>query len=220
MSDGEYDLLLREAERELARDELIGWRDIAIVRVLGECGLRAEELLRVERRDVRPARKGAIKRELFVRHGKGARQRAVPLANVTLNAIRRWDRGRIKISKEPADTAERERWPLFCAIGAKRRDGSYTAFGRRASYDLVAELIERLATRAELAAELRHPHVLRHTYATRYYRQTRDMAGLQELLGHADIRTTRRYAHVSASDLGERVSATFDRGRIALDDDG
>lgn len=69
---------------------------------------RAEELLWVQRRDVRPARNGAIKRELFVRHGKGARQRRLPLANVTLNSaplgsraveVRRLDRGPIALDE-------------------------------------------------------------------------------------------------------------------------
>jgi integrase/recombinase XerD len=39
--------------------------------------------------------------------------------------------------------------------------------------------------------------VLRHTYASRYLRRTNDLAGLQRLLGHADVRTTMRYVHVA-----------------------
>jgi integrase len=41
--------------------------------------------------------------------------------------------------------------------------------------------------------DLRHPHVLRHTFATRYYRRTGRLAELQRLLGHCDPKTTMIY---------------------------
>jgi hypothetical protein len=40
-----YDRLVGQAERLAAREPLFGWRDTAVLRVLGECGLRAEELV-------------------------------------------------------------------------------------------------------------------------------------------------------------------------------
>jgi site-specific recombinase XerD len=61
--------------------------------------------------------------------------------------------------------------------------------------------------------------VLRHTYATRYLARTGDLAGLQRLLGHADIRTTMRYVHVAGDELHERVEYAFAREPIALDVD-
>jgi site-specific recombinase XerD len=49
------------------------------------------------------------------------------------------------------------------------------------------------------------PHVLRHSYATAVYQQTHDLALVQELLGHADIKTTRIYAHCDLPTLERGV---------------
>jgi integrase/recombinase XerD len=40
-------------------------------------------------------------------------------------------------------------------------------------------------------------HLLRHTFATRLYQQTKDLVLVQEVLGHGDINTTRIYTHFS-----------------------
>jgi site-specific recombinase XerD len=66
--------LLREAKARIADDPLAGARDHAIALVLGDGGLRCEELAQLERRDFLPARKGAKLRALDVRHGKGDRR--------------------------------------------------------------------------------------------------------------------------------------------------
>jgi hypothetical protein len=82
-----------------------------------------------------------------------------------------------------------------------------------------AEVIKRLGERAELPAEKRHPHVLRHTFATRYYHRHKDLAGLQRLLGHADIRTTMRYVHVTEDLHDNRIRVrrrAHDRSRHRL----
>lgn len=78
-------------------------------------------------------------------------------------------------------------------------------------------MIKRLGERAGLPADTRHPHALRHTFATRYYHRHHDLAGLQHLLGHADIRTTMRYVHVT-EDLHDNVEAAFADGLTMADD--
>jgi hypothetical protein len=93
-------------------------------------------------------------------------------------------------------------------VGVRRRDGGYSTLGRKVTYDTIAEVIKRLGERAHLPVEKRHSHVLRHTLATRYYHKHKDLAGLQRLLGHADIRTTMRYVHVT-DDLHDNVEAAF-----------
>ena len=45
------------------------------------------------------------------------------------------------------------------------------------------------------------PHVLRHTFATRAYKNGIDLKTLQMLLGHSDLKTTSRYIHPSVEDL-------------------
>jgi len=73
----------------------------------------------------------------------------------------------------------------------------------------------------EIPEDLRHPHVLRHTFATRYYRQTRDLAGLQRLLDHADPKTTMVYVDDTPADherlmlLASDEPTTLDNDRAA-----
>ena len=63
------------------------------------------------------------------------------------------------------------------------------------------ELFERIANRAGLSNLSRFVHNLRHYFATALFRAGVNPRVAQELLGHADLTTTMRYAHVEAHDL-------------------
>lgn len=54
-------------------------------------------------------------------------------------------------------------------------------------------------------------HDLRHTSATRIIRRTGNLKAAGKLLGHTDIRTTSRYAHVGMEDLRELMTETESR---------
>ena len=136
-----------------------------------------------------------------MRHGKRNRRRKVELKPQAERALVKWDELRHTLGPPPGEEGlPPSRWPLFVTLGRRRRDGSYTRLGHRATHDVAQDLLARLGARAEIPEELRHPHVLRHTFATRYYRQTRDLAGLQRLLGHADPKTTMVYVDDSPAD--------------------
>jgi len=202
LDDAAYGRLVSTVEATVARDPLQGWRDVAIVRVLGDAGLRCEELCELERGDFLPKRQGARLRALRVRHGKGNRARTVSLTPAATRAVREWDQRRRELGPPPGEPdLAPSRWPLLVSLGRRRADGSYMRLGYRVGGDLVRDLVARLAARAGIEQDLRHPHVLRHTFATRYYQRTRDLAGLQRLLGHADPTTTMIYVD---DDPGER----------------
>lgn len=63
------------------------------------------------------------------------------------------------------------------------------------------------AALAEAAIEDLHFHDLRHTFATRLFRQTRNLRLVQKWLGHRSIETTIRYENSSLDDLREAVEA-------------
>ena len=46
-----------------------------------------------------------------------------------------------------------------------------------------------------------NPYSLRHTFATRFYRKTKNLDALRKILGHKDIKTTMRYVHTDQDDL-------------------
>ena len=115
--------------------------------------------------------------------GRVHRQRPVSLSGAATRAIVRWERERARSLGEsgPGD-------PLFVTLGRRRRDGSHARPGGRCGQEVVAEIVKRLGVAAELPAELRHPHALRHTCATELLRAGATIADVRVFLGHASVK--------------------------------
>jgi integrase/recombinase XerC len=73
---------------------------------------------------------------------------------------------------------------------------------------LATRSVQQIIRTAALAALGRpvHPHVLRHTFATNMMRVTSARI-VQELLGHADLRSTQIYTHPNGDDLAAAIAA-------------
>jgi integrase/recombinase XerC len=149
----------------------------AVILLLAHTGLRASELCALRLSDVALSeRKGKI-----VVRGKGDKVREVPLNAEAREALREWMAARPSV---PEDA-------LF--IG---RRGSLTPSG-------VWRIVREYARRAGVEA---HPHVLRHTFATRLLREAgADLVTVAELLGHESLNTTARYTRPSEADLEAAV---------------
>ena len=213
LSEQQYDDLVRAAKAAIADDPLAGARDLAIVLVLGDAGLRCEELAGLTRADVMAARKGANLRTLHVRHGKGDRGRTVKLSDRATRAIVRWERARASELGEPGPGDA-----LFVTLGRRKADGSHADVGRRCGQPVLAAVIKRLGAAANLPPQLCHPHALRHTCATGLLRTGATIADVRTMLGHASIKTTSIYL-ASDEQRQEDVVARRERGRLTLDDD-
>jgi integrase/recombinase XerD len=159
----ESDALLAAAAQQRAaeRDRLI------LLCGLG-AGLRVSEIVSLRIEDV-----DAAGRIVFVRLGKGKRDRYVPIPDVLANALAKW------IGDRPSG------W-LFPS--PRKADAPLTP--RAVGY-----LVAKLAKVARLVKDV-HPHTLRHSYATQLLRAGADVKELQQLLGHADLATTAVYLHV------------------------
>jgi site-specific recombinase XerD len=188
LSAEQYEQLIRIAQAAIVDEPLAGARDLAIVVVLGDAGLRCEELAGVERRDFEPARAGAKLRTLRIRKGKGDRERTVKLSARATRAILRWECERAHVLGPAADNA-----PLFITLGRRRLDGRHVGVGGRCGQPVLAAVIKRLGAIANTPEDLRHPHALRHTCATLLLRSGATLADVQRLLGHASIKTTSIY---------------------------
>lgn len=68
--------------------------------------------------------------------------------------------------------------------------------------------IQMMIAGASMQAFMRriHPHVLRHTFATRLMQKT-NIRVVQQLLGHASISSTQIYTHPNSKDLSEAINA-------------
>ena len=144
-------------------------RHRAVITVLADLGLRVGELVGLDVTDVGAERGHRSVR--FVGKGGKARRRALtPAAAAALDAYLA-ERG------DPGDG------PLFV-----------TARGARLDRHAVFRLIRRLARQAGIAgADRLSPHSLRHAFATAAREEGVPLEDVQDAMGHADPRTTRRY---------------------------
>ncbi|MCM3402860.1 tyrosine-type recombinase/integrase [Cytobacillus oceanisediminis] len=73
--------------------------------------------------------------------------------------------------------------------------------GQAMNYQDVSALFKRLRDKTEINV---HPHLFRHTHASMFYRQTKDIKQVQERLGHSQIQTTMNmYLHPSDEEIRE-----------------
>lgn len=142
-------------------------------------GLRAREVCLLETRDVDAARD-----VIHVRHGKGRKQRLVPLSPPLLSQLRSYWQ---QVRPEPPY--------IFCATHAR---GAMRAPALRMALHRAAEK-SRIMKRVS-------PHVLRHSFATHLLDLGTDTRVIQVLLGHSSIRTTTRYVQVSQQLMSQAAS--------------
>ncbi len=67
-------------------------------------------------------------------------------------------------------------------------------------------LLKKYAFQAGLDESLISPHILRHTFATRYLKFTDDLRGLAAILDHANLNTIMIYTEPSTEDLAARMT--------------
>ena len=75
-----------------------------------------------------------------------------------------------------------------------------TLKGKQLSTRYLCEMIKRYGRKAKIDKTI-SPHTLRHTFATEYYRQTKDIETLRRILGHSDISTTTIYITLANIDV-------------------
>jgi integrase/recombinase XerD len=188
LTAAEFARLLAAAGAPLRRRPGLAERDQLVMLTLVSTGLRRSELLALDWSDLdlesgRPS--------LLVRRGKGGKPRRQPLPPALADELRRLAR----IRRPAGDDA------VFCGLA-----------GKRLTSTILATLIRRAAKRAGIEKTV-SAHTLRHTAATWLRQQTGDARLVAAYLGHADLSTVSRYAHVADSELHNAAAVLIDRGR-------
>jgi len=163
-------------------------RDLAMLELLYSSGLRLAELAGLDVTDLDLADRTV--RVL----GKGSKTRVLPVGGKAVTALRAWLGERKSIVKDGAGA-------LF--VGQN---------GRRLGARAIQRRIGRWAAGSNLNVPV-HPHLLRHSFATHLLESSRDLRGVQELLGHADISTTQVYTHLDFAHLARIYDESHPRAK-------
>ncbi|MEG5264985.1 tyrosine recombinase XerC [Pseudomonas sp. JDS28PS106] len=167
-------------------DDFLGRRDHAILELLYSSGLRLSELagLNLDQLDL-----GAGLIQVL---GKGSKTRVLPVGSKARRALEAWLP--LRALTNPRDDA------VFVSQKGTR-------LGPRA-----IQVRLRTAGERELGQNL-HPHMLRHSFASHLLESSQDLRAVQELLGHADIKTTQIYTHLDFQHLASVYDGAHPRAK-------
>lgn len=156
-------------------------RDRALVELLFSSGCRRSEIIGLNIGDVNLGERSAVVK------GKNDKKRTAYFSQNAAAAIAAY------LAQRP-DHAQRH--PLFCR---HRKGGVITT--NRLSVSSVANLVKQLCRLAEIDPASFSPHSFRHAFAIRVLRKTKNLAVVQDLLGHESPGSTRIYATIYPDEL-------------------
>ena len=149
---------------------LEGIRDRAILETMYATGLRVSELVNLKQADV------DLLAGLIVCHGKGNKERRVPLGKSAIHWLQQYAAAKAEYGKQTLPHIFLQR-------------------GKPFTRHLAWAMIKRHAAQAGIKNV--SPHTLRHSFATHLLQHGADSRSVQALLGHSDISTTQIYTHIT-----------------------
>lgn len=150
----------------------------AMLELLYASGLRVSELCELPM-------SGILGNKLLI-HGKGAKERLVPMHDAAIHALNKWLDVR-------GDTNSKYVFPSSGKTGHITRDGLF-------------KIIKKCAVLAGIDPNRVSPHVLRHSFASHLLAGGANLRAIQTMLGHEDISTTQIYTHVMPERLKETIN--------------
>lgn len=188
LSEAETELLLSQPEGHTP----IGLRDRAALELLYSAGLRAGECCGLNLADLDLA-EGL----LWVRRGKGGKDRLLPVGACLGAALARWlVQGR----------------PALALPGSGEQALLLSQYGGRLERQALAKRMEVYVERAGLIGTRRPSlHSLRHSCASHMLRNGAELRQLAEFLGHASVQSTETYTHLEPLDLVAEHERTHPR---------
>lgn len=187
ISDDEIELLFKAIDRY----KPLGFRNYVLLDMLFSCGLRSSEVIGMTIKDIR------IERTQILIHGKGAKDRYVPIHQKLINDIKHYLTyvRPVLLAKGPLVTENK----VF--INYKG-----TPLTSRGLQLILKQIIKSSGETYKI-----HPHMLRHAFATTLLNHGADLRVVQELLGHEHLKSTQVYTHVSSEILKENYKKAHPR---------
>jgi len=176
-------LSIREMESILSVPDItdpLGIRDRAILELLYSCGLRRRELVFLQVGDLNRERE-----TLFIRQGKGHKDRLVPVGKRALQWIEKYLDGSRPLLR----------------IGSGEQTLFLSGYGEGFNPSALGNLVRRYIRKADIGRERGGTHLFRHTCATHMLEGGADVRYIQEMLGHSKLETTAIYTRVSIRQL-------------------
>lgn len=153
-----------------------GERNIVLMELILGIGTRISETLDIKWNEV-----NLMTGKVFISEGKGKKDRVLWCPNEVLELLIHWrDRQFNKLGKVDY---------VFT-----------TCQGKKVQVRYVQLMLHRITAKAKIEKNIT-PHTLRHTFATDFYRVTKDIRKTQKVLGHEDLSTTMIYTHIVDDDL-------------------
>jgi integrase/recombinase XerD len=168
-----------------------GIRDRAILETMYASGLRVSELVGLKESDV------DLLAGLIVCHGKGSKERRVPLGKSAIHWLQQYNAVKAGYGKQSSPYVFLHR-------------------GKPFTRQLAWSMIKRRAEEAGIKNV--SPHTLRHSFATHLLQHGADSRSVQALLGHSDISTTQIYTHITDSHLRSAYNRHHPRAKMATVD--
>ncbi len=168
-----------------------GYRNLTILLLLLDSGIRVSELVHIDLNDINQA-EGWIK----IKVGKGGKERIVPVRSVVQKSLWKY----INHFRPQPLTQKVSR--LFLSD-----DGlPLTRSG-------IQQMLRRCGKRAGISGVRCSPHTFRHTFAKSYLINGGDIFSLQKILGHSTLEMVRRYVHYASTEsmIQGQVSSPLDR---------
>jgi site-specific recombinase XerD len=151
-----------------------------MLELMAKAGLRVNEVATLMLTDIEISQR---KGEVLVRHGKGMKERNIPLGRQVRGALGEY-------------------------LAIRPKNETNCLFVSRTYRPLSPRNIQRMVQKSAFAAGLHRkvtPHLLRHTFATRALRSGVDIATLSFLMGHENLTTTARYLHPDKNTVAAMV---------------
>lgn len=151
----------------------VGCRDLLVVSLLLDCGLRLSELIKIKLEDI------SLSLNVIKIDGKGQKERLVPLTPYIQKVF--------KIYKY-------QYFLTFSRVIEKNEQIIKNINGENATKNTISLIFRRI--RKKLGIKV-HPHLLRHTFATLFLINGGDISNLQIILGHSTLNMVLNYLHLA-----------------------